>query len=95
MSLPVFWTKTAQEDFKNLLTIIEKDSGQDSARNFLDKTEAVIADIVKSPASFANFEHNDRFRIAPVDEHTSVIFQFARVNLRLLYFWDGRKGDKE
>ena len=93
MSLPVFWTKTAQEDFKNLLTIIEKDTGSDSARTFLDKTETVIAEIIESPASFPNFEHDTRFRIATLSDETSVIFQFARVNLRLLYFWDSRKGN--
>lgn len=92
MSLPLYWTPTAKDEFNNLLKIIETEGTRDAVLRFLDKTEEAIAIITESPRSFSSFEHNDRFRIAAIDENTFMIFQVARVNLRLIYFWDNRKG---
>ena len=93
MSLPVYWTPTARDDYNHLLKILEEEKTLQSVQEFLDNTEATIAKIKENPRSFPNFDHNDRFRIADINDQTSIIFQAARVNSRVLYFWDKRKKD--
>ena len=95
MSLPIYWTPTAKDNYANLLNIIKEKEGQDVALLFLDKTEEIIGNIALAPRGFPSFEQDTRFRIAIITPQTSIIFQVTRVNGRLLYFWDNRNGVSE
>lgn len=94
MSLPIFWTPTAKDEYTSLLKIIETEENREAVSMFLDKTEEIITQIQEAPRSFPSFEEDTRFRIAVLSEQTSIIFQVARANLRMIYFWDNRKGTK-
>ena len=92
MSFPLYWTPTAKDDFMSLLKLVEQKGNSNKALALIEKTEKVVENIANAPRDFPYFEHDDRFRIAEIDDKTSVIFQVTSRNGRLLYFWDSRKG---
>jgi len=93
MVLKIQWTKRAAQSFDKIVNYIEEHWSLTSARNFVQKTNNLIAQIAENPDMCQHIEGKD-LKKGVISYQTALYYRVKNDAIHLITFWDNRRDPK-
>ena len=90
MSYSVIWSEASKDEYADILKKIESEYGLESALNFMDKTDEVIAVIGEYPEAGGRTKKAEVRRYV-ITKQTTLLYEVNDNRVELLHFWETRR----
>lgn len=94
MALTIKWTKRARESFDNIITYLEENWTEREIKNFIARSNKVIAHITVTPLMFRHSGKKD-IHEAVIVPQCILIYRIRKKQIQLLVFFDTRQHPKK
>lgn len=94
MALKIKWTKRAASSFDKIVNYIEENWSENSAKNFVRKTNKILDQIAENPDMCPEIEGKD-VKKGVITKQTSLYYRLIGKVIHLVTFWDNRQDPKK
>ncbi|WAC10528.1 type II toxin-antitoxin system RelE/ParE family toxin [Dyadobacter pollutisoli] len=95
MALEIVWTPRALENFHDVIAYLEENWPEQIIKDFVKRTENVLALIADHPQIFRKISENSAIREAVVTKHNLLIYKIYPDQIVLLAMFDTRQHPKK
>lgn len=90
MSYSVNWSPESKSEYAELLKMLERDFGLESALKFMDKTDDVVLTVSTFPES-GSLSSRENVRKFVISKQVTLYYEIQDDIIELLHFWDSRQ----
>jgi plasmid stabilization system protein ParE len=91
MSVPIEWTKEADETFEIIVELLDSVWGTKETTKFIKRVNQLLFTIREQPFIFKFSEINLDIKKALISKQTSFFYKIEKDRIIILYFWDNRQ----
>jgi plasmid stabilization system protein ParE len=95
--MKVSWTPTARKTYLKVLDYLEEAWTKREMKNFADKVESVLAQIIETPYMYEASGKKKNVRKGLITKHNTLYYRIKprKKELELITFWDNRQDPKK
>jgi plasmid stabilization system protein ParE len=95
--MKVSWTPTARKTYFKVLDYLEEAWTKREMKNFADKVESVLAQIIETPHMYEASRKKKNVRKGLITKHNTLYYRIKprKKELELITFWDNRQDPKK
>ena len=91
----IIWTKVAKNDYWKNIEYLESEWTLQDVYNFMDKTDNLLALLMKQNLIFKSSNYKDVFQV-PITKHITLFYKVTdNNNFELLRFWNTYQNPKK